>query len=85
MIESTITNGMILPNSSLNLFHVIKHFLWLLYLWGFSEPKYGALAFQFPFYRMHTFRANFAPCSKKLVARLISFLKGHGCRLEGGE
>jgi hypothetical protein len=46
MIESTIMNGMILPNSSLNLFHVIKHFFCGSYICGVS-PKLNMVLLHF--------------------------------------
>jgi hypothetical protein len=52
MIESFILSGMILPNSRLDLFLVIVYIVLckivaLIYLWGFSKPRCGALVFHY--------------------------------------
>jgi hypothetical protein len=78
MIVSTIMSGMILPNSSLNLFHVIVYIaLWkivaLIYLWGYSEPRCGALVFHFLLSMLYTFRVSFAPLKKTLLLGMVCF------------
>jgi hypothetical protein len=71
-------SGMILPKYSLSLFHALVYIVLckivaLIYLWGYSEPRCGALVFYYLSSELHTFRGSFAPCSKNLLLDIVCF------------